>query len=60
METGWPPFHKPMPAETLLAAQAGEEDSYLLTGDKDFLALADRYPIVTPAVFWAVYGSLGG
>jgi putative PIN family toxin of toxin-antitoxin system len=38
---------------TLLAAKA----DYLLTGDKDLLALADRYPILTPAEFWARHGS---
>lgn len=32
---------------TLLAAQA----QYLVTGDKDLLALADRYRVVTPAEF---------
>ncbi|MGP3790548.1 PIN domain-containing protein [Pseudomonas sp. B392_1p] len=37
---------------TLLAAQA----NYLITGDKDLLALADRYSIVTPAEFWARHG----
>lgn len=37
---------------TLLAAEA----QYLITGDKDLLALADRYPIVTPAQFWARHG----
>ncbi|MCB5363582.1 putative toxin-antitoxin system toxin component, PIN family [Pusillimonas sp. CC-YST705] len=37
---------------TLLAAKA----QYLITGDKDLLALADRYPIVTPADFWARHG----
>ncbi|CAG9183679.1 hypothetical protein LMG23994_05218 [Cupriavidus pinatubonensis] len=37
---------------TLLAAKA----QYLVTGDKDLLALADRYPIVTPADFWARHG----
>jgi putative PIN family toxin of toxin-antitoxin system len=37
---------------TLLAAKA----SYLITGDKDLLALADRYPIVTPAAFWQRHG----
>jgi len=35
--------------QTLLAAKA----DYLITGDKDLLALADRYPIVTPAEFWS-------
>ncbi|MFT4197339.1 MAG: putative toxin-antitoxin system toxin component, PIN family [Pseudoxanthomonas sp.] len=28
----------------------------LVTGDKDLLALAERYPIVTPAQFWARHG----
>jgi putative PIN family toxin of toxin-antitoxin system len=37
---------------TLLAAKA----DYLATGDKDLLALADRYAIVTPAQFWARHG----
>jgi len=37
---------------TLLASEA----QYLITGDKDLLALADRYPIVTPAQFWARHG----
>lgn len=35
--------------QTLLASQA----DYLITGDKDLLALADRHPVVTPAEFWA-------
>ena len=34
---------------TLRAAKA----LYLITGDKDLLALADTYPILTPAAFWA-------
>ena len=38
---------------TLLAAQA----DYLITGDKDLLALAEQYSIVTPAVFWERHGS---
>ena len=43
---------------TLVAAvQAGGAD-YLITGDKDLLALADRYPIITPADFWARHGGL--
>jgi putative PIN family toxin of toxin-antitoxin system len=37
---------------TLRAAKA----DYLVTGDKDLLALADRYRIVTPAVFWERHG----
>ena len=31
---------------------------YLITGDKDLLVLSDRYPIVSPAQFWAKHGSL--
>jgi putative PIN family toxin of toxin-antitoxin system len=37
---------------TLLAGKA----RYLVTGDKDLLALAERYPIITPAAFWARHG----
>ena len=37
---------------TLLAARA----DYLVTGDKDLLALAGQYPIVTPVQFWARHG----
>lgn len=29
---------------------------YLITGDKDLLALADEYPIITPAEFWRRHG----
>jgi putative PIN family toxin of toxin-antitoxin system len=37
---------------TLRAAQA----DYLVTGDKDLLALAGKYSIVTPAAFWERHG----
>jgi len=37
---------------TLVAAEA----DYLITGDKDLLVLAGRYPIVTPAEFWERHG----
>ena len=37
---------------TLRAAQA----EYLITGDKDLLALAKQYPIVTPVAFWGRHG----
>jgi uncharacterized protein len=37
---------------TLLSAKA----EYLITGDKDLLALSERYPIVTPAAFWERHG----
>lgn len=38
--------------QTLVSGQA----QYLITGDKDLLALADHHPIVTPAEFWARHG----
>ena len=38
---------------TLIASRA----DYLVTGDKDLLALAERYPILTPAAFWARHGN---
>jgi uncharacterized protein len=37
---------------TLLASKA----DYLITGDKDLLALAEKYSIVTPAMFWERHG----
>ncbi|HZB89198.1 MAG TPA: putative toxin-antitoxin system toxin component, PIN family [Terracidiphilus sp.] len=37
---------------TMLASKA----DYLITGDKDLLALAGKYPIATPAEFWARHG----
>ncbi len=43
---------------TLLATRASESADYLVTGDKDLLALSVRYPIVTPAQFWAMHGGL--
>ena len=38
---------------TLTAAKA----DYLITGDKDLLALADRFPILRPAEFWQRHGN---
>lgn len=38
--------------QTLQVAQA----DYLITGDKDLLALSGRYSIVTPAEFWSRHG----
>lgn len=37
---------------TLVASGA----DYLVTGDKDLLALASQYPIVTPREFWVRHG----
>lgn len=43
---------------TLLAALKTSGADYLVTGDKDLLALAERYPIVAPAKFWATHAGL--
>lgn len=43
---------------TLLAALQTSAADYLITGDKDLLALGDRHPIVTPADFWARHAGL--
>jgi predicted nucleic acid-binding protein len=42
--------------DTLLAALHVSKSDYLITGDKDLLAVADRYPILTPAQFWSGHG----
>ncbi|MDP2784060.1 MAG: putative toxin-antitoxin system toxin component, PIN family [Sulfurimicrobium sp.] len=44
--------------DTLLAALKASEANYLITGDKDLLALAERYPILAPAKFWATHAGL--
>jgi predicted nucleic acid-binding protein len=43
---------------TLLAALKTSGANYLITGDKDLLAMAERYPIVAPAAFWATHAGL--
>ena len=43
---------------TLLAALKASNVDYLITGDKDLLAMDERYPIVTPAKFWATHAGL--
>ena len=43
---------------TLLTAIGSSGANYLITGDKDLLVLAGRYPIVVPAQFWEMHGSL--
>jgi len=42
--------------QPVLATLRVSKASYLITGDKDLLALADNYPIVTPAAFWGRHG----
>lgn len=43
---------------TLLAAIHSGGADYLITGDKDLLVLADRYPVISPADFWTKHGGL--
>ena len=43
---------------TLIAALQAARADYLITGDKALLALGGRYPIVTPAAFWAAHGGV--
>lgn len=43
---------------TLVAALRAVQADVLITGDKALLALRDRYPIRTPAEFWAIHGGL--
>ncbi len=42
--------------QAVLATLRVAKAHYLITGDKDLLALAETYPIVSPAVFWARHG----
>jgi len=43
---------------TLLAGMESGCVDYLVTGDKDLLSLANKYPIVTPSEFWGRHGGL--
>lgn len=42
--------------QPVLLTLTGAKADYLITGDKDLLALAKRHPIVTPVQFWARHG----
>ena len=35
-----------------------DEADYLITGDKDLLALGARYRIISPAQFWTAHGGI--
>ena len=43
---------------TLLSALETSGVDYLITGDKDLLAMAERYPIVAPTKFWETHAGL--
>ena len=38
---------------TMLAGLKSSKADYLITGDKDLLALSGRYPILKPSEFWS-------
>ena len=42
--------------QQILATLRAANADYLITGDKDLLALSERYPILTPAQFWSRHG----
>ena len=41
---------------TFVAAQRLYQTDYLISGDKDLLVLAQQFPILSPAEFWARHG----
>lgn len=43
--------------QPVLATLVAAEARYLITGDRDLLALAAHYPILSPADFWQRHGS---
>ncbi len=43
--------------QPVLATWRASGADYLVTGDSDVLALADEYPVVTPAIFWSRHGA---
>jgi uncharacterized protein len=50
-----PALRDPADQQVLGTLRASRAD-YLITGDKDLLVLANKYPIVTPVTFWARHG----
>jgi putative PIN family toxin of toxin-antitoxin system len=42
--------------QPVLATWKAANARYLISGDKDLLALATKYPIITPADFWTRHG----
>jgi putative PIN family toxin of toxin-antitoxin system len=50
-----PALRDPADQQVLGTLRASHAD-YLITGDKDLLVLAGKYPIVTPATFWERHG----
>jgi putative PIN family toxin of toxin-antitoxin system len=50
-----PTLRDPADQQVLGTLRASRAD-YLITGDRDLLVLTGKYPIVTPAEFWARHG----
>jgi uncharacterized protein len=50
-----PDLRDPADQRVLGTLRASRAD-YLITGDKHLLVLSGKYPIVTPATFWARHG----
>ena len=44
------------PDQQVLGTLRVSQADYLITGDEDLLALAEKYPIVTAAAFWERHG----
>lgn len=42
--------------QAVLATLTASNADYLITGDKDLLALSAQYPILSPTEFWAKHG----
>ncbi|TXL73542.1 putative toxin-antitoxin system toxin component, PIN family [Vineibacter terrae] len=42
--------------DIVLATMVAGRADWLVTGDKDFLVLAEGYPILSPAAFWLRHG----
>ncbi len=43
--------------QAILATLRASGADWLITGDKDLLALSDSYPVASPAAFWKTYSS---
>ncbi len=42
----------------LISGMQTHSVDYLITGDKDLLALKEHYPVIAPAEFWSRHGGL--
>ncbi|HEV2273733.1 MAG TPA: putative toxin-antitoxin system toxin component, PIN family [Acidobacteriaceae bacterium] len=50
------PKHRDAADQQVLGTLRVSKADYLITGDKDLLALAGSYPVITPAAFWSRHG----